>query len=152
MQDKNLPNAVHIAKLMDIMLDSYHRNYEAFMQTQDERLKSQQQKYEAQMMYRKHLEVWPGLDTSQLCRHVWHVLDGASLLQMMAISVISCWFISMLHVFYRPTLTDGTTISSGHPRPRASSRSLKSCLCALGSHSMDSDSSSAKCTENQTWC
>lgn len=43
-------------------IDSYHGNYDQFVKTQTEKLKNQQREYDAQVAYRKHLQVGTHVD------------------------------------------------------------------------------------------
>ncbi|XP_068945423.1 ATP-binding cassette sub-family F member 3 isoform X1 [Petaurus breviceps papuanus] len=58
--DRNFLNAVatDIIHLHSQRLDSYRGDFEAFLKSKQERLKSQQREYEAQQQYRQHIQVF----------------------------------------------------------------------------------------------
>ncbi|KAK7877444.1 hypothetical protein WMY93_031784 [Mugilogobius chulae] len=58
--DRNFLNAVvtDIVHLHSQRLDSYRGDYENFIKTKEDRLKNQQRKYEAQLQYRQHIQVF----------------------------------------------------------------------------------------------
>lgn len=57
--DRNFLNAVatDIIHLHSQRLDSYRGDFETFLKSKQERLKSQQREYEAQQQYRQHIQV-----------------------------------------------------------------------------------------------
>ncbi|XP_044146615.1 ATP-binding cassette sub-family F member 3 [Bufo gargarizans] len=58
--DRNFLNAVatDILHLHSQRLEAYRGNFESFLKTKEERLKSQQREYEAQHQYREHIQVF----------------------------------------------------------------------------------------------
>ncbi|XP_075718000.1 ATP-binding cassette sub-family F member 3 [Rhinoderma darwinii] len=58
--DRNFLNAVatDIMHLHSQRLETYRGNFESFLKTKEERLKSQQREYEAQHQYREHIQVF----------------------------------------------------------------------------------------------
>lgn len=58
--DRNFLNAVvtDIVHLHSQRLDSYRGDYENFIKTKEDRLKSQQREYDAQLQYRQHIQVF----------------------------------------------------------------------------------------------
>ncbi|XP_039987066.1 ATP-binding cassette sub-family F member 3 isoform X2 [Xiphias gladius] len=58
--DRNFLNAVvtDIIHLHSQRLDSYRGDYENFIKTKEDRLKSQQREYDAQLQYRQHIQVF----------------------------------------------------------------------------------------------
>ncbi|XP_078463926.1 ATP-binding cassette sub-family F member 3 [Lampetra planeri] len=58
--DRNFLNAVvtDVVHLHSRRLDAYRGDYEAFIKTKEERLKSQQREFDAQMQYREHIQVF----------------------------------------------------------------------------------------------
>ena len=57
--DRNFLNAVvtDIIHLHSQRLESYRGDYENFVKTKEDRLKSQQREYDAQLQYRDHIQV-----------------------------------------------------------------------------------------------